>query len=258
MTEKKILKSQLFRHGSKFVVTDESSDTTYGPGTTGFVSFVKGFDQDFPTVAYLVASIIRRGKGGKSRVERAELSTPIFDIDNDVLKENMPDEKRRFYVHIKSLPNTCKIADMEPVDFVGWSFAAAMFICKLGSCAKHFKPWPTSPQSVLNQVLNANDMWQENEEHAIATLTSPEFREDFTRKIRIMESTLVKPALGYMSKVVSLEEAAITHILKINPKDAKTQIAANKMLATMITNLKKERNDLTIASRKLSPSKQAK
>jgi hypothetical protein len=36
------MRSQIFNTGTKFVVTDDSVDGTFGSGTTGFVSYVKG------------------------------------------------------------------------------------------------------------------------------------------------------------------------------------------------------------------------
>lgn len=252
------IKSQLFHHGTKFTVTDRSEDGTYGPGTTGFVSYVKGFDQDFPNVAYLVVSIIRRGKGGKLRVENAEISTPIFDIENDVLKENMPDEKRRYYVHIEPQPNPATLNDMLPVDFIGWAYAVSMFVNKLSRCAKHFKPWPNSSKHVLNRALNAGDMWQESETQAVEILSHLEFREDFTREVRIMESTLVKSSLAYLSKIAGLEEAAAGHISKMNPKDAASQIADTKLLHTIMKDSALRKMSLMAMSKRLMPSKKSK
>jgi len=258
MTEKTNIKSQLFHHGSKFIVTGESEDSTYGPGTMGFISFVKGFDQDFPNVAYLVVSVVRRGKGGKLRVERAEISTPIFEFDNAALKENMPDEKRRFYVHIEGQQNLTNVNDMLSVDFIGWAFAIAMFVNKLSQCSKHFKPWPNSSAHVLNKALNAADIWAESEEHAVEVLSDPDFRNSFVREARIMESTLVKSSLGYMAKVAGLEEAAATHLLKLNPKDANKQIATNKDLHEVMKNAVLKKMALENTSKKLVPSKKAK
>lgn len=258
MTEKTNIKSQLFHHGSKFIVTGESEDSTYGPGTTGFISFVKGFDQDFPNVAYLVVSIVRRGKGGKLRVERAEISTPIFEFDSEILKENMPDEKRRFYVHIEGQQNLANVNDMSSVDFIGWAFAISMFVNKLSQCSKHFKPWPNSSNHVLNKALNASDIWSESEEYAIESLSNLDFRNSFVREARIMESTLVKSSLGYMSKVAGLEEAAAIHLLKLNPKDKNKKIATNEDLHRAMKDAALKKMSLENTSRRLVPSKKAK
>jgi hypothetical protein len=253
-----MMKSQFLRHGSKFIVTDQSEDSTYGPGTTGFVSYVKGFDQDFPNVAYLVVSIVRRGKGGKLRVERSEISTPIFEFDNAALKEHMPDEKRRFYVHIEQQPNPSHVNEMLPVDFIGWAFAVSMFVNKLSQCSKHFKPWPNSSTHVLNRALNAAEIWSESEGQAVEILGNIEYRETFTRAARMMESTLVKSSLGYMSKITALEVAALEHILKINPKDNASKIAENRVLATAMKDANLRAAHLAASATRLVPAKKAK
>lgn len=253
---KEVLKSQLFHHGTKFIVTDDSEDGTYGPGTTGFISHVKGYDQDFPNVAYLIAAIIRRGKGGKARIDKAELSTPIFDIKNPTLKESMPDDKRRFYVHIEGNPNIRHVNDMENIDFAGYAFAVALFLFKLGSRARHFKPWPQSNNNPLNVALHADDMWHESEEHTLQVMNSGNFRQDFMQRARMMESTLVKPSLSYMSRVAGLEEEAMKKIAKLGSK--KDPIVDKEILSNTIKEAIDRKSRLMAGASALMPSKKSK
>lgn len=254
MTE--LVKSQLFHHGTKFIVTDNSEDGTYGPGTMGFISHVKGYDQDFPNVAYLIATIIRRGKTGKARIDQAELSTPIFDIEHEVLKENMPDEKRRFYVHIEGSKLIHHVNDMEDIDFVGYAFAVALFLFKLGSRAKHFKPWPQSNNSPLNVALHAAEMWSESEAHTLQVMNSGNFREIFMQRARLMESTLVKPSLTYMARVAALEEEAAKQLAKLGSK--KNPIVKTEILSATIKETATRKMQLMATAAALMPSKKSK
>ena len=204
------LTSQIFNTGTKFVVTDDTKDSTYGPGTVGFVSYVKGHDQDYTNVVYLNTVIIKRGKTGKKRIDSNELSTPIFDFKDDNLVKVMPEEKRRYYVHIEPvLPYEDAVQNMSDIDFLGWAHAQVRYVQKLSTKAKHVSVWPSDSGHILNQILSINENYSEDMDDS---LTNIAFREKFARNIRILESTLVKSALLYMCKVSELEKRAITNL----------------------------------------------
>jgi len=204
------LNSQIFDIGTKFIVTDDTKDGTFGPGTTGFLSYVKGHDQDYSNVVYLNAVILKRGKTGKKRLDNNELSTPIFDIRDDNISKVMPEEKRRYYVHIEPVP-LCKssIQNLSDIDFIAWSHAWAMYVYKLSTRAKHIKSWPEDADHFLNRILNINEYYSEDMEGEQA---SKALREKFINSIRILESTLVRCALLYRVKVADLETRAIVNL----------------------------------------------
>lgn len=204
------LTSQIFNTGTKFVVTDDTTDSTLGPGTVGFISYVKGHDQDYTNVVYLNTVIIKRGRTGKKRISNNELSTPIFDFKDDNLTKVMPEEKRRYYVHIEPLvSNNNAIQNMSDIDFLGWSHAQTRYIQKLSTRAKHIAVWPADQEHFLNKILNINENYDDDMDDS---LTNSLFREKFSRNIRMLESTLVKSALLYMCKVSELERRAITDL----------------------------------------------
>ncbi len=204
------LTSQIFNTGTKFVVTDDTKDSTFGPGTTGFVSYVKGHDQDYSNVVYLNAVVLKRGKTGKKRLDNSELSTPIFDIKDGDISKVMPEEKRRYYVHIEPiLPCEDTIQNMSEIDFLGWAHAQTMYIHKLSTRAKHISSWPRDSDHFLNRILSLNEYYSED---LGDELTSIAFREKFAKSIRMIESTLVKCALLYMIKVSDLERRAIADL----------------------------------------------
>ena len=201
------LTSQIFNTGTKFIVTEDTKDSTFGPGTVGFISYVKGHDQDYTNVVYLNAIIIKRGKTGKRRIANSELSTPIFDFKDDNLAKVMPEEKRRYYVHIEPMSSyESTVQNMSDIDFLGWSYALVRYIQKLSTRAKHIAVWPADSTHFLNQILNISENYMENMD---PSLTNSLFRDQFIRKIRVLESTLVKSALLYMCKVSELENRAI-------------------------------------------------
>jgi hypothetical protein len=231
------LTSQIFNTGTKFIVTDDTKDGTFGPGTIGFTSYVKGHDQDYTNVVYLNAIIIKRGKTGKRRIANSEISTPIFDFKDNNLSKVMPEEKRRYYVHIEPmLPYESVVQNMSDIDFLGWSYAQARYIQKLSTRAKHIAVWPTDSAHFLNQILNISENYTENMD---PSLTNALFRDQFVKKIRVLESTLVKSALLYMCKVSELENRAITDLCQEG-----LNIGDNDIMQRTVDVFKKKRDAL--------------
>ncbi len=201
------LNSQIFTTGTKFIVTENTKDSTFGPGTTGFMSYVKGHDQDYPNVVYLQTVILKRGKNGKKRLDKSELSTPVFDINDENMAKVMPEEKRRYYVHIEPvIPFEKDVMNMINMDFIGWAHCQAIYINKLSRRSNLMNSWPEDSDHYLNKILNINEYFTED----IANEYSEyEFRRKFIHIIRKLESTLVKSALIYMMKLSEIEKRAI-------------------------------------------------
>mgnify|MGYP006304685681 CR=1 FL=1 len=221
MPKAKILNSHIFNTGTKFVVTDETTDGSFGPGTTGFVSYVKGKDRDFSNVVYLKAAIVQRGKTGKERLDFCEISTPIFEIPDQDMATFMPDEKRRYYVHIKHAEDSVRsIVDMEEIDFLGWALSYAQYVFKLNSRAKRISVWPQDNNAVCNKMLNLCEYYAEDADHTKESMANIAARHSFVQNIRMQESTLVKCCLSYMMKVAQIEAQAINAILARFPESA--------------------------------------
>jgi hypothetical protein len=202
-----ILKSSIMNSGAKFTVADDSTDGTYGPGTTGFMAFVKGKDRDFKNVFYLRGVITKRGKSGKDRIDIVEISCPVFDFGagNKLFRKVMPDEKRKYYVHIEPVPFGENLLKMPDLDFMGWAAAQTQFMHKLSGRAQHFSPWPSNPNNVLNRLFHITDYWAESQKNCREAFASPGARQDIISRLRIMESSLVRCALSYLSKVGEIE-----------------------------------------------------
>lgn len=228
------LESHIFRPGTKFRVTDKTTDGTFGPGSTGFTAFVKGRDQDYPNVVYLSVSMIRRGKSGKNRLDRCEISTPIFDFEDEHLPKIMPNEKRRYYVHVEALGKDCStVLNMKDMDFLGWAYAQALYVYKLSSRAKHYKPWPQSGDDLLNRVLNLPEYYAEDSGYVRHEYCNTMLRETFVRRLRMIEAMLAKCGLAYMSKISDLESGAAYMLYNLREEDGPPVGNENILLSTL-------------------------
>ena len=214
MSKTEVIENNMLRPGSKFTVIDGVTDSTFGPGTTGFVAYVKGFDQDYQNVVFLECVISKRGKTGKSRMDTAQISVPIFNVDDKKFSEMMPDEKRRYYVYIKPEPVPGSLMEVDGMDFIGMSFARALFLHKLSTRANRMNVWPKSRDDMLNKFLNMNSFFDENPEEVIDRFSTEDIRMGFITKSRIIEATLLKCSLAYIAQLTRIELGAINALTK--------------------------------------------
>ena len=209
------LKNNILKPGTKFIVTPNSIDNCYGPGTTGFISFVKGRDNKFPNVVYYDVTIVRRGKTGKERVETGELSAPIFDLKEfPDTKIEMPEPKRKFYVEIEKQDAACVTA-MTAIDFLGWAVSQCQFLNKLNSRVNQPVVWPKDPHHPANRVRTiVPSHFDEHPNKIKEEFTEKETRFDIVFKLRKLESLLIKCCLFYVVQTASVEQAAIQQMIK--------------------------------------------
>ena len=199
------LASNLLTPGTKFAVTDDVKESTFGPGTTGFMSYIKNADSDYEDVAHAVVSIIRRGKGGKQRLDVSNISIPIFSDSRMLEHKNYLPIGRRHYVHIESIDfDVDDLITITPIDFLGWMTAYSRYLHYLvQNIAKQKKGlWPNDPQHNLNMAIRLPDMFLQNEEGTTAALTAEAWRTQFVVQARAKESALIKCALRYKESVV--------------------------------------------------------
>jgi hypothetical protein len=242
MSELKMLKSKIMVPGTKFVISEDTEDGSFGPGTTGVISYVKGHDQDFPNVYFLRAVIVRRGKGGKNRLEQADLSTPIFDTGKKGMSKVLPENKRKYFVRIEPEVLPCvRVEDLERYDFLGWAFATTLFLQKLAGHAKHYRVWPESGDHILNKMKLLDDYYTEDPDYVEESMTSQEIRREFLSILRPLQSTLALSTLIYMGRVSSLEKQAAEVLYHNHSKEnfiaAKDSIAG----AVKFSDYKKQR-----------------
>jgi len=221
----KILQSNISGCGVPYQVNTDSEDGVYKPGTLGLLSFVKGKDLDYPNVIYFHVVTVRRGKGGKERLDFNEISFPVFNTKKTVelskKGERMPKLDRRYYVMIEPLPLPFGHSSlMDGRGFLAWACCHAKYLSQLRRSTSGFRMWPKDGKHIMNIMSQMNDYMNSsnyNEEQRgdmFDKYTSEGMREDFVRKMRKISSALVQSHVTYKLKTAKLELDAITHIYK--------------------------------------------
>lgn len=214
--------SKILPTGTRFVVTEKTTDSSFTPGTTGFMSYVKGRDVCFKNVFYFIGSVIRRGKNGKERTDVVEFSAPIFELPVENAEKFLPDDKRKNYIHIemeKDIPTNMLVAP--EMEYLGWALAWARFVNKLNTKTTWFNVWPKDNDDSLNRIYNLASFFEEDPSYVKETYANNVARMDFTKKIRMLECTLIISALTYLSKVVGLEVEALKDMYEKGLGDSK-------------------------------------
>jgi hypothetical protein len=202
------LSCSLFNPGTRFMVTDDVKEATFGPGTVGIMSHVKSADSDYEDVAHILVSVIKRGKGGKERLNSTALSVPIFFDKKMLDHKNYLPTGRRHYVHIEPYPFKAQdLMKINPMNFLGWATSYAKYLHFLAdSIAKPKKGlWPQDGKNPLAVGIRLCDYFSNDEAETIERYGNRiEWRESFITQSRKMESALVKCSLRYKDSVVKM------------------------------------------------------
>jgi hypothetical protein len=253
----KHLSSNILSTGNKFTVTDKIPDNTFGNGTTGIVSYVKGIDTECTNVVHLQTVILKRGKQGKPRLDVELISIPIFSFDNMNSSTIMPDKKRKYYVDTEPCPfSLYSIYEMSDLDYLGWALSWTMYLNQLSRYTKPFNIWPMKQKNIMNKMLGASDYWKEDSVYLSDTYGSAHKREIFIKQMRIMELTLTACSLSYMLKIAKIEIDAIKYLINHNCNKIKIE-NKNKLSATYEFFMKKYTNLKLIEKKNtISPKKE--
>lgn len=220
----KILQSNIGGCGVPYKVTGDAKDNIYKPGTLGLLSYVKGNDMDYPNVVYFNVVTVRRGKGGKQRLDFNEVSFPVFNTENIVKLseegEYMPSLTRHYYVMMDTLPiNFTHIAEMPGHDFLAWGCCLSKYLSQLRRTTNGFRMWPKDNGHIINVMSSMDDYMssnrdQEHRDDAFERYTSNEMRDSFVRKVRRISSSLVQSHVTYKLRVAKMEYNAVATILE--------------------------------------------
>jgi hypothetical protein len=188
-----MLKNILFAAGAKFKVVSPSNDSTYGVGTLGFISYIESIDPSFMNVAMTYAIIIRRGKGGKHRLDYTKMYIPIFPIDHEGFAKAMPTGGvRRPYLTIeRDMPKITNIMDLTDIEFLGWACSQARRLRFMSEQCRHFK-WPSAKKHPINSKVRTNDYIEEDPPAYLSQYTSSDYRTQFLDCLRPMLSTMIR------------------------------------------------------------------
>lgn len=232
-----LLLSNIVRPGIMFQVIKPTKDSIFGIGTTGFVGYVKGQDQNFPNVVFYEVIITRRGKNGKARLESEEISAPIFFPKYKNLETVFPKIDRKHFIFINTNINLMpeNILEFDNYQFLGWASSWGCFLSKLNTMVRKIKWWPNDSEHVLNIIKGLPHRFIEDPTYALKNYTSQEFRMTVITQIRHFESTLSRCAIEYLYKITCIEQKAIINLRK-NVKNFKLDEEQLKKVNTLITN----------------------
>lgn len=226
MDKDKILQSNLLEAGAKFVVTDRFKDNTFPPGTLGFICQIRGIDDNYQNLAKVSAMIVRRGKGGKPRLDLNNVSIPVFMVDNENFNKILPiEDSRKYFFHIEREANPISdVRLIDSLDFVGWAAAMAHRVKKMSDNCRH-KKWPEDKANPVRRVMSMRDFFHEHPEKCLEEFGRMDFRLEFIDTLRRMSSSMARIHLMFDISKVDCEINAAEFLEFTNkgefiPKDA--------------------------------------
>ena len=220
-----MLKSNLFRPGTKFIVREESVDKNMSPHSTGFLSFIKGRDRDYTNVVYFLSVKIRQGKTGRHRMDLVDVCCPIFEPDVEGMKNMLPDPSRKFFTLIRrDVEAPHNIIEMANMDYLGWAVSYSKFLEQVCSRMDISPVWPKDKNNMIRRMTEIPNIFEDCAAEILDDMTHLGARKAFVLATRRMEYTLVKRMLIYYKKVASLGLSAIRDISKVVENEGKSSV----------------------------------
>jgi hypothetical protein len=227
MADKEILTSKLLEPGAIFTVTDAVKDSSFPPGSLGFVSFISGIDDSFQDIARVSVVMIRKGKTGKARVLNTTLHVPIFYVDHKGFNKLLPEDGvRKCYVHIeRHMAPAMDLMEIPPLMFLGYAVALSRRIKHMSDQCRH-KKWPEAKGHPINIMRQLSGYFEEDPDGLIEKYATAPFRLDFMNKARYMVSSLIRMQIQLDMSRASAEINAAEFLVFTNkgefiPEDAK-------------------------------------
>lgn len=206
---KNLLPCYIFKPGTKFIVTPEVKETTFSPGTTAFMAYMREPDMDYQDVVRIRAVVVRRGKGGMDRLNFNNMSIPVFNDERMLKHDNYLPVGKKHYVHIEEAPiAVTNVMEMSDMDFLGWASARAISLQYFtANMAKKGAPklWPKNNAAMpLVVASRLNDYFESDKESSIIKFgKNLTFREEFIKEIRFLEAAAIKCYVVYQKLVAS-------------------------------------------------------
>jgi len=197
--------------GTKFIVADYTANKAFPPGSLGFISNYGGQFRTFPNTILAEAIIIRRGKKGKDRLERATFATPVFDTGPRVTES-----KYRGYnfVYTESTGDVYKsVLDMPELDFLGWSLAYCHHLTKL--FREMTNRWPKEKYHPVNALKRAPGYFNEDPA-SIANFCALDFAETLITEMRNLESLALRAATKQIAGITLAKLKALLYFMWMN------------------------------------------
>ena len=193
MADKEILTSKLLEPGAMFTVTDAVKDSSFPPGSLGFVAYINGIDDSYQDIARMNTVMIRKGKTGKARILKTVLHVPIFYVDHEGFNKLLPEDgQRKCYVHIeRHMSPTMNLMEIAPLMFLGYAVALSRRVKHMSDQCKHRK-WPETKSHPINVMRQLPGYFEEDPDGLIEKYSTEPFRVNFINSARHMVSSLIR------------------------------------------------------------------
>lgn len=222
-----ILECKLLEPEAAFKVTDAIKDGVLPPGSIGFISYIHSIDESYQNIAKTLATVIRKGKGGKDRLLHMMIYLPVFYVEHKSFMKLMPQEgSKKGYVHVVPYAlGSSDVMQLSPMEFIGWAAAITKRLKRMSENSRH-KKWPEQKSNPLNVMKSLHDYFDENPPEYTDKYSRPEFRESFVLESRRLMSSMVRLRLQDDMRVAEVVVNAAEFLLFVNkgefiPKDSK-------------------------------------
>lgn len=195
---KRALSSLILSPGDKFEVINPQMNNSFPPGTMGYFSYVQGRSEYGRNSLNVNVTTLRRGKGGKPRLESDTMVMPIFHEKHTVLDYSLKrdSESLNYFVLQRRIPVFVNLLTAEPEDFLGWCLSYTNFLHFLSKTTDFKKIWP-SGKDRLNRLLHLSSEWTEHNDVVMEKYSNIEVRERAITSLRKMETKLYRRVLKY-------------------------------------------------------------
>lgn len=207
----------IYKPGTFLTVTDKVKDGTYGVGSLYVLCFYRNGTNS--SVLTNDAVVIRKGKGGKQRLDYDNIYTAMFTVKNKTFTQHLPIEDGKStvnrFVDVEKVQIKDDLMELSNIEFIGWCAAYGQYLVHISKYSKHGVKWPEDKSHPLNKAINMFAIWENNPERAIEKYAiNLEVRADIITAIRQKEAELMKCAVAYENSIYRLISSAIKIVAK--------------------------------------------
>ena len=172
---------------TKFTITDQMITTKMLPGTEGFIAFVTS-QGSYISTAHTI--ITKKGKKGKPRIEKTEISVPI------IWDPTVPTQDFFGYCsHMDLESSKTNVMDMDDLDFLGWASAYRYLLGHLSQNSTiNYTIWTKSDDSAVRELYR---QLGSRLEYKLELVSDKGFRQRFIDEIRSAASILNENLANY-------------------------------------------------------------
>jgi hypothetical protein len=204
--------------GTKFEVTSNIC-TVFTCGTVGFMGYADNLDGGLNTLIRCWASIVRRGKTGKERLETARLIMPLIDAhelaEEDIKRYLVATELNRVkhFVQVERIkPSKYSLLEMPQHDYLGWLLAMLNYLYNI-SCSysnRGISVWPQVKDNILNNAIrHLGDYFSNDPEACYNEYASQGARVTMINELRRIGMIVTHAELSHRNHIIDLKKLAV-------------------------------------------------